>query len=301
MRCEVDVRQCHVVRVLQQVVEALAAGGALQAVDAAIAAVVEKHDGKLLTEHHGGGELRIHHEVGAVAHHHDHLARGIRHLHAEPAGDLVAHAGIAVFHVVAEGGARFPMLVQLARQAAGGADHHVGRLRRALHRADHLRIGGQFRVGRIRVAGGFVEPAGFLLARLCRPSVGGLPGAERAAQFFQADARIGDQRQRVVLGRIEGLHIEADDAPVRVLEQGPGSGGEVLQARADRDHHIGLFGERVGGARAGHADGAEIGLIDRAAGSTCRPASRRRKGRASARSQPAPFRRRNRARRRRRR
>jgi hypothetical protein len=50
---------------------------------------------------------------------------GFGHLGAEAAGDLVAHAGEAVFHVVAAGRARLPELVQFARQAAGGAEHDV--------------------------------------------------------------------------------------------------------------------------------------------------------------------------------
>ena len=50
---------------------------------------------------------------------------GSRHLHAEAAGDLVAHAGKAVFEVVAAGRAGLPELVQLARQAARRADHDV--------------------------------------------------------------------------------------------------------------------------------------------------------------------------------
>ena len=74
-------------------------------------------------EHHRGGDLGVDHEVAAVADHHDDLAFGPRQLHAEPAGDLVAHAGVAVFQVVGAGPPRLPELVQLAGQAAGGADH----------------------------------------------------------------------------------------------------------------------------------------------------------------------------------
>ena len=42
------------------------------------------------------------------------------------------------------------------------------------------------------------------------------------------------------------------------LEQGPGAGGEILQAGADGEHHVGLLGERVGGAGAGDADRAHV-------------------------------------------
>ena len=49
---------------------------------------------------------------------------------AEAAGDLVAHAGVAVLDVVALGVAGAPQLVQVAGHRAGRADHDVARLRR---------------------------------------------------------------------------------------------------------------------------------------------------------------------------
>ena len=72
-----------------------------------------------------GDDLRRHHQVRAVADHHVDLARRIGHLDAEAPGDLVAHARVAVLEVVAVGLARAPELVQVAGQAAGGADHDV--------------------------------------------------------------------------------------------------------------------------------------------------------------------------------
>ena len=46
----------------------------------------------------------------------------------EPAGDLVAHARVAVLDVVALAVARAPQLVQVAGHRARRAHHHVGRL-----------------------------------------------------------------------------------------------------------------------------------------------------------------------------
>ena len=128
---EVDLRQRLVPRVAQEIVERRAAGRLLQPVDAAEAAIVEHDDDELLAEHHRGRDLGIHHQIGAVADHHDHFAVRQRHLDADPAGDLVAHAGIAVFEVVAERRARPPQLVQFARQSARGADDDVALLARA--------------------------------------------------------------------------------------------------------------------------------------------------------------------------
>ncbi len=78
--------------------------------------------------------------------------------------------------------------------------------------------------------------------------------AERLGQRLEPGARVAHQRLRVMLAGIERLHVEADDPPRRIAEQRPGSGGEVLQPRADREHQVGLRGERVGGARPRHAD-----------------------------------------------
>ena len=83
--------------------------------------IVEHDDIELDAHHDGGGDLGIHHEIAAVAHQHDDPPVGEGELHPEPAGDLIAHAGIAVFQVIALGRAGAPELVQLARQAAGRA------------------------------------------------------------------------------------------------------------------------------------------------------------------------------------
>ena len=68
-------------------------------------------------EHHRRRDLGVEHQVAAVADHHDDFAVGPRHLDAEAAGDLVAHARVAVFHVIAAGHRRAPELVQLAPAA----------------------------------------------------------------------------------------------------------------------------------------------------------------------------------------
>ena len=60
-----------------------------------------------------------------------------------------------------------------------------------------------------------------------------------------------------VLVRVEARGVEADDARV-VAEHRPGAGGEILQPRADREHHVGLGRQRVGRGRADDADRADI-------------------------------------------
>src|SRR6266849_5569664 len=106
----------------EKIVEAGTTGRRLQALDAAEAAIIEQHDDELAAELDRGRDFRIHHQIGAVADQHDDLALGRSQLDAEPAGDLVAHAGIAVFDVIGARLADAPQFVQLAGQAAGGAD-----------------------------------------------------------------------------------------------------------------------------------------------------------------------------------
>ena len=198
---------------LQEIVEVGAAGGHLQPVDAAIATVVEQHDGQLQPQHDRRGDLGIQHQVGAVAHHDDDLLVGPRHLDAQPAGDLVAHAGIAIFGMVGAGVAGLPELVQLARQAAGGMQQRSTLAAHgALHRADHLGIGRQRGVGGGGDPGGGLLPLGLALAAPSRSSRRA-PASRRAPRgsSFEPLARVGNQGSGAVLAGIERLHVEADD------------------------------------------------------------------------------------------
>src|SRR5439155_8309658 len=105
------------------VAEAMAAAGALEAVDALVAVVVVQHDRDLATLLHRGDDLVVQHQVAAVADEGVHLALRPRHLHPEGARDLVAHAGVAVLRVVVSARLAPPELVEVAGQAAGGVDH----------------------------------------------------------------------------------------------------------------------------------------------------------------------------------
>ena len=288
MRSEIDA-------VRHQVVEGRAAGRLLQPVDAAEAAIVQHHDGQLQAHRHRGRDLGIHHQVAAVADQHDHRARRIGQFDAEAAGDLVAHAGVAVFQMVGAGTLGLPQLVQLARQAAGGANHHRPRRRDPLHRADDLRVGGEGRPifplpswdwvggggpahlvsgvtassgrplppapsleGRGRRGGGgvcLIPPIGSPRGDPVAP-VGRDPVAVQPLRHRrQARQRIGHQRQRVVLAGIERLHIQPDQPPP---EQGARPGRKILQPRADRQHAIRRARRVIGGRGAGHADRTEV-------------------------------------------
>ena len=90
--------------------------------------VLHQHDDDLDALLHGGHQLGGHHQVGAVADHDEHVAVSSAISHAEAAGDLVAHAGVAVLDVVALGIPGPPELVQVTGHRAGRAHHDVARV-----------------------------------------------------------------------------------------------------------------------------------------------------------------------------
>ena len=205
----------------EQVVESHATGSALQPIDAAEAAIVQHHDGQFHAEHHRCRDLGVQHQVAAVADQHDHLTLGPSQLDAKAAGDLVAHAGVAVFQVVGADLPRLPQLVQLTWQSTGGADHD-GVLRcGTLDRADHLCIRWQFGIGWRGHGGGVFAPGADRTGQAAQPGVGRAVAGERCVKLDQCRARVGDQRVHVMLRGIEHLHVEADEAARGILEQSP--------------------------------------------------------------------------------
>ena len=129
----------------------------------------------------------------------------------------------------------------------------------AHQRAEHLSVGRQRRVGRRRgSARRSPSHSAFASAAYSRPDAGARQSPSAASSAASAEPRVADERQRPVFGRVERLDVEADEAPVRVLEQRPGAGGEVGEPRADGEHDVGFLGEAIGGVGAGDADGAHV-------------------------------------------
>ena len=87
-----------------------------------------------------GDDFLRHHQVRAVAHQHVHVAFGMRHLYPQASRDFVAHAGIAILHVITAGLARAPEFVQVSGHAPGGADHNVRRPGKIVDDADDFRL-----------------------------------------------------------------------------------------------------------------------------------------------------------------
>src|SRR5438445_7347236 len=138
MAGEVDPRA-----IAEEIVERYAAAAALQPVDAAEPSIVEHNDVELLVEHHRSRDFRIHHQIGAVTDQHPDLAVGHGELDPEPTGNLVPHAGIAVFDVIGADLPAAPQFVQFAWQPTGGADDHITGAHRSVHHPEHLCIARQ--------------------------------------------------------------------------------------------------------------------------------------------------------------
>ena len=185
------------------------------------------------------------------------MVRG-RHLDAEPAGNFVAHARIAVFQVVGAWRIGLPQPVQLARQAAGGTHYSCASAEAAVHRSDHLRLGRIFGVGRGRHPVGIGEPLRAPLASFFHPVVRSAMRAKAGGEHPQPGIGVAKKRQGTVLRRVEKLRVESNDCFAVVLEQCPRPGSEILQARANRENHIGLLGQSVCGRGAVDADRAHV-------------------------------------------
>ncbi len=256
MQGEVDAR-CAVG---QHIVERGIAARLLQAVDAAIAAVVEHDDDQFFVEHDGGGDFRIHHQIAAVAHHDDDFRLRLRHLDAQAAGDFITHARVAVFHMVAARCRCSPQLVQLGRQGTGRADDNVaggGILGGTLHGADDFAV--VWQAGHFPFAGNGQHggaPRMRLLLCPLQPLARAVPATQQPRQSLQAQGRVRLHAQAAAFQRIESVDVQADQ--LRLRKQGVGPRREILQARADGQHHVRVRRQRVRGGRSGDADGAQL-------------------------------------------
>ncbi|CAN4027403.1 DUF4830 domain-containing protein, partial [Dysosmobacter welbionis] len=95
----------------------------LQVVDAAEGGVIEQADVDLLALHNSGDQLAVEHvEAAVTAHGVDFPLVANGQLHAQGTGDLIAHGGVAVLHVIAVDAGGPPHPLHVAGQGAGGAD-----------------------------------------------------------------------------------------------------------------------------------------------------------------------------------
>lgn len=242
--------------------EALAAGRLGEAADRGVAVVLEDDqlDRQVLLD--CGDDLGGVHEVGAVADERpDRAVRG-RHAHADRGRDLVAHAGVAVLHVVLARGAGAPELVQVAGERTGRVDEDVRVGDQLVQEAEDLGLGGAGpRVGRGVRGVDAALPAGLGLGvlRLVR-GVRAVSG-QGLGEGVEGGAGVGDERERGELVGVEAGHVDVEEADAGVPEEGRGRGGEVGVPGADSDDEVGGAGEVVGGGGAGVADAADVGRV----------------------------------------
>lgn len=221
----------------------------------------------VLEDHHLDGDVLLHgcddfgriHQVRAVADQCPHRPPGRREGDSDGCGDLVAHAGVAVFDVVLVARAGPPQLVEVAGERARRIDQDVVPGDQRVEYAEDLGLGGARVVGRGRVGG--VHPR---LPRRLQPRTLGLVRRrylvplQRLVQGGKARAGVPDQLSAAHLERVGGADVQVDEADVRVLEEGGGGGREVGPAGADAEHHVGGAGQFVGGGRPGVADAADV-------------------------------------------
>ena len=243
--------------------EALLAQRAAERADALVARVVQEHNREFVALLNRRDDLVGEHEVGAVTHHDVDLALWLGHLHAQCARNFVAHGGVAVLEVILARVTGAPELVQVARQAARGADHHRLGVAVFVDGADDLALAGQGRGAQGEDAvdlglPGVVQGGGALRVVMRSPIV-----SQRLRKFCEGRAGVAHQRQRSVLEGVKLRHIDVNEAHVWVRKEGFARRREVAVARANSDHQIGVARNFCCGGGAGGADSAKAeGVVE---------------------------------------
>ncbi len=205
-----------------------------------------------------------HHQVRPVADQDEDVALGCAEADAQSAGDLITHAGVAIFDVVSLRIAGPPEFVQVARHRTGRTNHHIRRRRQFVDGTQHLALGEQT-FGQLpgHLCGGVVVVIHNLVPPGCE--LGGQrsvlvlhrPITQRRCQGNKGFPGVRHDREASMLAAVETRHVDVDEPHVRVLEGRPGRRREVGVAGADTDHQIGLAGQRVRGRRARGPDRAD--------------------------------------------
>ena len=249
MLCEIDRLRVHDRRVvLDEVVVRLTTHACLQPVDHRETAVVADDHDHLVTVNHRAIDVGVEHHPRAITDKHRDVLVGHRHRRAPTAAGLVPHAAVAVLAVEAVEVLGSPAVVDLAGETTSRGQREGVLVGNTIDGANHLGIGGQPILGG-RLLGGDRIDVGVVLRHLGGrgryPVIAGSIAIKKPAELSHRLARITDHRDGVPLRRIEAGRVDTDDLGVLVLEHGPRTGGEVEQARTNRDHHVGLGSQRV--------------------------------------------------------
>ena len=107
---------------------------------------------------------------------------------------------------------------------------------------------------------------------------------ERRGQVLQRGARVADQRQRAVLVRVGGVHVDGDEAHAGAWNCVFDAVVKSDRPRAEDEHEVGVGGDAVGGQRAGDADRAQAARVRLGQRALARLGHRHRDARAPRRS-----------------
>src|SRR4029453_14282729 len=178
-------------------------------------AVLHQHDDDLDPFLYGGGKLLGHHQVGPVADEDEDLAVGRSELHPEATSDLVAHARVAVLHVVALWVPGAPQLVQIAGHRACRAHDDAPGTGDVVHTTDHLALRHAVWAA-LRTAGvGGVHgplPCTCELMGVVRILPIDVPARKCVVERHEPGAGVSKQSDTGVLVRVEGGDVQVDES-----------------------------------------------------------------------------------------
>ena len=179
---------------------------------------------KLTPEHHRGGDLGVRHQVGAVADEADHLAVGRGELDAHARRRSRSPCRNSRTPCGSRPAGRLPELVQLARQAAGGADATVSSVADARCTAPITWASEGSGVG---VGGGAAVASATARARragLGVQAAGEAQVAERGVELLQRRPRVADERPSApCLRASKAWTLSADERAARDSRTAPTS------------------------------------------------------------------------------
>ena len=118
-------------------------------------------------------------------------------------------------------------------------------------------------VGRSHDALGIGEPFSTAAGSVSHPLVRRPIGANAGGDHLQADIRVANEGKGTVLGRVEELRVKANYGLAVILEQSPGAGREILQARPHREDYVRLFRQNIRGRAAVNTDRARVERVIR--------------------------------------
>src|ERR1700719_265285 len=160
------------------------------------------------------------------------------HLCAQPAGDFITHARIAILHVIPTRLPRAPELVQIAGQATCSAHQYVRGIGGLVHHSDGLSL---------RDGGTFADAVDAVDLLFPISAKAGNPPAivfsyveprDRLLQLVQCRSSVPGKRKTCVPEGITFRNIDVDEANRRILKSGFRSSGEIAVARSNSENQI---------------------------------------------------------------